>query len=112
MEDEEDLLKELVSKLGRRRRQGADHDEIRSIDDERLHVSARLAALRSAKLAELKGERPVGGAPWLWRPAGATGGRVRGGGSLRAWVLESCVRRVECCCFVLLSCVLFTSSEL
>eukprot|EP00752_Nemacystus_decipiens_P011118 g9878.t1 len=57
VEDEEDLLKELASKLGRRRRQGADHDEIRSIDDERLHVSARLAALRSAKLAELKALR-------------------------------------------------------
>lgn len=68
MEDEEDLLKELVSKLGRRRRQGADRDEIRSIDDERLHVTARLAALRSAKLAELKGEAGRG-APW--RPAGA-----------------------------------------
>eukprot|EP00903_Cladosiphon_okamuranus_P007099 g6898.t1 len=57
VEDEEDLLKELVSKLGRRRRQGADQDEVRSIDDERLHVTARLAALRSAKLAELKALR-------------------------------------------------------
>lgn len=53
--DEEDLLKELESKLGRRRRQAADAEEIRSIDDERLHARARLAALRSAKLAELKG---------------------------------------------------------
>ncbi len=53
--DEEDLLKELVSKLGRRRRQAADDEEIRSIDDERLHVTARLAALRSAKTAELRG---------------------------------------------------------
>ncbi|CAN0236032.1 unnamed protein product, partial [Ectocarpus sp. 12 AP-2014] len=58
--DEEDLLKELESKLGRRRRQAADAEEIRSIDNERLHARARLAALRSAKLAELKALRRSG----------------------------------------------------
>ncbi|CAM9412035.1 unnamed protein product, partial [Ectocarpus sp. 12 AP-2014] len=58
--DEEDLLKELECKLGRRRRQAADAEEIRSIDDERLHARARLAALRSAKLAELKALRRSG----------------------------------------------------
>lgn len=54
--DEQDLLKELVSKLKRRRRQAAEQEEIRSIDDERLHVLARVSALRSAKLSELKGD--------------------------------------------------------
>ncbi|CAM9355815.1 unnamed protein product, partial [Scytosiphon promiscuus] len=58
--DEQDLLKELVSKLKRRRRQAADPGEIRSIDDERLHVLARVSALRSAKLSELKALRRSG----------------------------------------------------
>lgn len=53
--DEEDLLEELVSKMRRRRRQGAVDEEIAKIEDERLEVNARLTALRSVKLAELKG---------------------------------------------------------
>lgn len=57
MINEEDYHEELVSKLRRRRRQAAGSDEISAIDDERLHVRARLAELRSAKLAELKGEK-------------------------------------------------------
>lgn len=57
--DEEDLLDELLSKLRRRRRQAAGEEEIGFIEDERLQVRARLAALRSVKLAELKGGREV-----------------------------------------------------
>lgn len=55
--DEEDLLEELLSKLRRRRRQAASDEEIGSIEEERLQVRARLASLRSVKLAELKGEK-------------------------------------------------------
>ncbi|CAM9638922.1 unnamed protein product, partial [Hapterophycus canaliculatus] len=58
--DEQDLLKELVSKLKRRRRQAAEQEEIRAIDDERLHALARVSALRSAKLSELKALRRSG----------------------------------------------------
>lgn len=57
--DEEDLLEEIVSKLRRRRRQAASDEEIGAIEDERLHVRARLAALRSVKLTELKGATAV-----------------------------------------------------
>lgn len=63
--DEEDHLEELLSKLRRRRRQAADGEEIASIEDERLHVRARLAALRSSKLAELKGGGPIAHFPWV-----------------------------------------------
>lgn len=59
--DEEDLLDELLSKLRRRRRQAADGEEIGAIEDERLHVRARLAALRSVKIVELTGAAAVGG---------------------------------------------------
>lgn len=59
--DEEDHLEELVSKLRRRRRQAAGSEEISAIEDEQLHVRARLTALRSSKLGELKGEADAQG---------------------------------------------------
>lgn len=68
MVDEEDLLEELVSKLRRRRRQAAGDEEIGLLEDERLSARTRLASLRTAKLAELKGEGHL-----RWAGAGREG---------------------------------------
>lgn len=54
--NEEEYLGELSAKLRRRRREAADGEEITRIEREQLQVRARLAAARSSKLAELKGE--------------------------------------------------------